>query len=69
MQGLQVADEDPESRRSQLLRGTIVMSKSVTRNEDSFATRPEGPSAAISRSDSLRSLVGKNEVKEKSWLA
>lgn len=68
MQGLQSSGEDTDGRRSQLPRGTIVVSKSVTRSEDSSRTRPEAASA-ISRSESLRSLVGTNEVKEKSWLA
>jgi hypothetical protein len=67
MEGLRSPNEDIEGRRSQLPRGTIVVSKSVTRSEDSFGTTAEANSA-ISRSESLKSLVNK-EGGDKSWLA
>ena len=67
MDGLR-GPENNDTRRSQLPRGTIVVSKSVTRSEDSFGTTAEANSA-ISRSESLKSLVNKEEAKEKSWLA
>lgn len=60
MEGLRVPDDDIEGRRSQLPQGTIVVSKSVTRSEDSFGTTAEANSA-ISRSESLRSLVNKEK--------
>jgi hypothetical protein len=60
MEGLRVPDIDGEGRRSQLPRGTIVVSKSITRSEDSFGNLSMANSA-ISRSESLRSLVGKDE--------
>lgn len=68
MDGLRVPDVDDQGRSSQLPRGTIVVSKSVTRSEDSFGSTAEA-TAAISRSESLRSLVDKDEGRDSSWLA
>ena len=68
MDGLQVPEENGRARNSQLPQGTIVVSKSVTRSEDSFGTTAEANSA-ISRSESLRSLVDKEDGGDKSWLA
>jgi hypothetical protein len=67
MDGLRGPEKNDDTRKSQLPRGTIVVSKSVMRSEDSFGTTAEANSA-ISRSESLRSLVNKEETKEKSWL-
>jgi hypothetical protein len=67
MDGLRGPEENDDTRKSQLPRGTIVVSKSVMRSEDSFGTTAEANSA-ISRSESLRSLVNKEETKENSWL-
>jgi hypothetical protein len=68
MEGLKVPDVDGQGRSSQLPRGTIVVSKSVIRSEDSFGTTAEA-TAAFSRSDSLQSLVDKDEGGDSSWLA
>jgi hypothetical protein len=68
MEGLRVPEENVDGRRSQLPRGTIVVSKSVTRSEDSFGTTAEANSA-ISRSESLRSLVDKEDGRDKSWIS
>ncbi|KAG0647198.1 hypothetical protein D0Z07_7177 [Hyphodiscus hymeniophilus] len=56
MEGLQ--DAAKERGRPRMPTGTIVVSKSVMRSEDSFGTTAE-MSPAISRSESLKSLVEK----------
>lgn len=67
MEGLGVSEDNSEVRGSQVPRGTIVVSKSVTRSEDSFGNTANA-NPAISRSESLTSLVEKEERRNKSWL-
>ena len=70
MDGLNSAGgaEGMNGRRSHLPRGTIVVSKSVTRSEDSFGTTPAS-TIGVGRSDSMSSLVKKEDGSNKSWLA
>jgi hypothetical protein len=70
MEGLKPNDteEGTSGRRSHLPKGTIVVSKSVTRSEDSFGTTPVSK-IGVTRSESMRSLVKAEEGNDKSWLA
>jgi hypothetical protein len=61
-------DDDGRSKEQVMAKGAILVSKSVTRSEDSCSASTEGPHY---RSDSMKSLVVKKDEQDsdKSWLA
>jgi len=54
-------DEDVRSKEHAMAKGAIIVSKSVTRSEDSFSASSEGPRY---RSDSMKSLVVKKDEQD-----
>jgi hypothetical protein len=61
-------DDDGTSKEHAMAKGAIIVSKSVTRSEDTYSASTEG---SRNRSDSMKSLVVKKDEQDsdKSWLA